>query len=88
MMSKMANLGQLLALILVGMATGLASGRTFLVTGANKGQGYALCERILAEHDDTHVFLCSRDLERGNEAASRLGFPDRVTVVQLDVTDD
>ena len=59
--------------------------------GANKGQGFALCERILAEHQDTHVFLCSRSLQRGEEAGARLSKrfnTDRVDLVQLDVTDD
>jgi NAD(P)-dependent dehydrogenase (short-subunit alcohol dehydrogenase family) len=80
----------LLASVVVGAVSGLSSsGRAILVTGANKGQGLALCERILAEHDDTHVFLCSRDIDRGNEAASRLAaFLGRVDVIPLDVTDD
>lgn len=77
----------LLACFVVGAVSSL-SGKAFLVTGANKGQGFALCERILTEHDDTHVFLCSRSMERGNEAASHLSFPDRVDVIQLDVTDN
>ncbi|KAL7472909.1 hypothetical protein ACHAXS_013287 [Conticribra weissflogii] len=46
--------------------------RAYLITGANKGQGLALCRRILAEFDDTHVFLCSRDLERGLRAKASL----------------
>ena len=76
--------------------------KTILVTGANKGQGYALCDRILTEHDDTRVVLCSRDEGRGNIAADTLrqelqerGMAtcvgdnvDRVEVVQLDVTSD
>ena len=61
------------------------------MTGANKGQGYALCQRILEEHTDTRVFLCSRDLQRGEEARSSLveecGDEGRVQLVQLDVTD-
>ncbi|GFH61810.1 hypothetical protein CTEN210_18286 [Chaetoceros tenuissimus] len=64
--------------------------KAILVTGANKGQGYALCERILTEHDDTCVFLCSRDLSRGEAAATELSKvcdSNRIHVVQLDVTD-
>jgi len=63
--------------------------KAILVTGANKGQGFALCDRILSEYDDTHIFLCSRDVNRGNEASSRLlsRFPGRVVTVQLDVSD-
>ena len=62
--------------------------------GANKGQGYALCQRILTEQPDTHVFLCSRDVRRGEDAKKLLieecggDDSDRVDVVQLDVTDD
>ena len=61
--------------------------------GANKGQGYALCQRILTEQPDTHVFLCSRDVRRGEDAKKLLieecgGESGRVDVVQLDVTDD
>ena len=65
--------------------------KSYLITGANKGQGLALCERILKEHDDTHVFLCSRNVERGEEAKKSLLntiAEDRIDVVQLDVTSD
>ena len=68
--------------------------RSILVTGANKGQGYALCRRLLTEAPDTRVFLCSRDLGWGQGAAKNLRdvcgseeeFRERVKVVQLDVT--
>lgn len=76
--------------------------KTILVTGANKGQGFALCDRILSEHDDTRVLLCSRNWQRGNIAADELrrelqekGIAtcigdsiDRVEVIPLDVTSD
>ena len=96
-------LHQLLLLSAVMTASGLAKNnndnanprnachrRAFLVTGANKGQGYALCERILQEHDDTYVFLGSRDWQRGQQAAERLGpkLQNRVDVVALDVTNE
>jgi hypothetical protein len=35
-------------------AAAAAPKRSYLVTGANKGQGYALCKRILSEYGDTH----------------------------------
>ena len=50
----------LLLSTLLGLANALATAaaaspmRSYVVTGANKGQGYALCKRILSEHDDTH----------------------------------
>lgn len=59
--------------------------RAILVTGANKGQGKALCERILTEHDDTCVFLCSRDLQKGNEAAAELR---KILICDNDSNDD
>ena len=70
--------------------------KSYIITGANKGQGNALCERILSEHDDTHVFLCSRDVKRGEDAKSVLvkeidsgmDVRERIDVIQLDVTSD
>jgi NAD(P)-dependent dehydrogenase (short-subunit alcohol dehydrogenase family) len=67
--------------------------KSYLITGANKGQGLALCRRILQEHDDTHVILCSRDVARGEEAQKSLldtnaDYENRLNVIQLDVTSD
>lgn len=66
--------------------------RPILVTGANKGIGLALVRAILAQHDDTFVFLGSRDEARGRAAAAALieGAPAwraRLEVVALDVAD-
>jgi NAD(P)-dependent dehydrogenase (short-subunit alcohol dehydrogenase family) len=53
-----------------------------LVTGGNKGIGFATARRLL---DAGHtVYIGSRDLERGRAAAEEIG----ARVVQLDVTDD
>jgi len=59
------------------------------VTGGNKGQGFALCQRILEEHSDTFVFLCARHSAKGKEAVQSLPkeHQERVEVVTLDVTD-
>lgn len=62
--------------------------RRILVTGANKGIGLAIVRAILEEHDDTFVFLGSRDAERGRKAAASLAKPGRVDVVALDVGSD
>ncbi len=64
-----------------------------LVTGANKGIGRATVATILGAHDDTHVFLGSRDRGRGDEAREALvsehpEWADRVEVLQIDVSDD
>lgn len=57
-----------------------------LVTGANKGIGYEICQQ-LAEQGFT-VLLGSRDLDRGESAARQLqGKGLRVQAVQLDMND-
>ena len=61
--------------------------RRILVTGANKGIGRAIARAILDAHADTFVYLGTRDLGRGREAADALN-RDRVEVVSLDVTSD
>lgn len=61
--------------------------RRILVTGANKGIGHAIAKAILDEHDDTFVYLGSRDEARGRAAAASLP-PGRVEAVALDVADD
>ena len=48
------------------------------------------CRRVLAEHADTKVLLCSRDGARGEAAAAELRAafsPARVVLVPLDVAD-
>lgn len=62
--------------------------RRILVTGANKGIGYAIAERILEEADDTFVFLGSRNRSRGDAAAESIGHADRLQVVEIDVASD
>lgn len=66
--------------------------RHVLVTGANKGIGRAIARAIVKEHDDTFVFLGSRDVARGRAAVDALVAEDaswarRVSVVALDVAD-
>src|SRR5262249_17209590 len=53
-----------------------------LITGANKGLGFAAA-RVLVAGGHT-VYLGSRDAERGRRAAEQLG----ARALQLDVTDD
>jgi len=67
--------------------------RRILVTGGNKGIGLAIVEAILTEHADAFVYLGSREIERGHEAAAGLvrdhrEWRDRLDVVGLDVADD
>ncbi|MCI4659389.1 SDR family NAD(P)-dependent oxidoreductase [Cryobacterium zhongshanensis] len=58
-------------------------GTTALVTGANSGIGFAVARQLL-DHGVV-VWVGSRDLSKGERAASQLG--SAVHVVQLDVTD-
>ncbi|WP_459709115.1 SDR family NAD(P)-dependent oxidoreductase [Actinophytocola sp. KF-1] len=53
-----------------------------LITGANKGIGYATAEQLLALGHV--VYVGARDVERGEKAAAALG----ARFVRLDVTDD
>jgi NAD(P)-dependent dehydrogenase (short-subunit alcohol dehydrogenase family) len=66
--------------------------RRILVTGANKGIGLAIVRAILEEHDDTFVYLGSRDPGRGRAAAASLPNTDewkeRIEIVSLDVSAD
>ena len=67
--------------------------RRILVTGGNKGIGLAIITAILGEHDDTFVFLGSRDLGRGQAARDALTsaqprWAKRLDVIELDVASD
>eukprot|EP00802_Teleaulax_amphioxeia_P019940 Tamp_20195.p1 GENE.Tamp_20195~~Tamp_20195.p1 ORF type:complete len:315 (-),score=48.36 Tamp_20195:218-1162(-) len=64
-----------------------------LVTGANKGIGLAICDKLLADHPECHVLLGSRSPERGQSAVEQLvnAHPDargRVEMLQIDTSDD
>jgi len=67
--------------------------KRIVVTGGNKGIGFAICEEILRKASDTFVYLGSRDVTRGNEAVETLlkkdeSFKGRLDVLPIDVTDD
>ena len=67
--------------------------RSIVVTGGNKGQGLALCRRILVEQLDTQVFLAARDKARGQAAVQSIledgcVSKDRIEWLPLDVTDE
>lgn len=65
-----------------------------VVTGGNKGIGKAICEKILRSYPDTFVYLCSRDVGRGNDAVASVidsigaDASDRIECVQMDVADE
>eukprot|EP00954_Amorphochlora_amoebiformis_P008320 646137-Amorphochlora_amoeboformis.AAC.1 len=62
-----------------------------VVTGANKGIGLGIVQRLLDETKDIYVFLGSRSLERGEAGLKKIVKNDtksRVSVLQLDVSDE
>uniref|UniRef100_T1L266 Uncharacterized protein n=1 Tax=Tetranychus urticae TaxID=32264 RepID=T1L266_TETUR len=62
-------------------------GRLAVVTGSNKGIGFAIVEALCKKFDGT-VMLCSRDLERGQKAVDSLkqkGF--NPVLHQLEISD-
>lgn len=61
--------------------------KTALVTGGNKGIGFAICKGLLAAGFE--VILAARSHDRGKEAAEQLQLAgSQVRVVELDVTND
>lgn len=67
--------------------------RYVLVSGANKGIGLAIVKAVLREHDDTFVFLGSRDETRGQAAFEEVvreqpPARERVRPLRLDVASD
>ena len=90
-------LGLLINLVpLVDALAGPAAGgdtKRILVTGANKGIGRAICERLLSNYDDVEVLLGSRDMGRGEKAvgeikASISNCGERIRPVQIDTSDE
>lgn len=62
-------------------------GKTALVTGGNKGIGFAIARGLLDAGFE--VIVATRSLEKGQAAADKLQSADtKVRAVQLDVTDD
>lgn len=67
--------------------------RRILVTGANKGVGYAIVQRMLTDHDDTLCILGCRSRERGEAAVASLcavqpAWRSRLLVCELDTSSD
>ena len=61
----------------------MPTNRIALVTGANQGMGKQVAKELVA--DGLTVFVGSRDLARGEQAAAEIG--DGAIALQLDVTD-
>ena len=58
------------------------SGRIAVITGANTGLGYETAAALAA--NDAHVVIAVRNVEKGKQAAARIGGD--VSVVELDLT--
>ena len=65
----------------------MSSNKTALVTGGNKGIGFAICQGLLDK--GFNIFLAARDVDRGREAVDKLSTDSNsLHLVQLDITDD
>ena len=61
--------------------------KTALVTGGNKGIGFAICQGLLDAN--FNVFLAARSTDKGKAAVEKLSTNDNsIQLVELDVTDD
>lgn len=66
----------------------VASKTIVLITGGNQGIGYEIVKKLSSENPNYQILLGSRNIHKGEEAASSLGAPSNVNPIQLDVTDD
>ncbi len=60
--------------------------RVILVTGANKGVGFAVVKKFIQQSSDKTndiILLGSRDVKRGQDALTQLGSPSNVYLLQL-----
>jgi len=67
--------------------------RSLLITGANKGIGYAIVEKLIAGSTPYDIILTSRDPKLGEKAlvALRAKYPNtssKLTFHQLDINDE
>ena len=63
--------------------------RVILVTGANKGIGFEVIKKLLADRSPSNndlILLGSRDLKRVHDALVNLGSPSNVRVLQLETS--
>lgn len=69
----------------------MSSPRIVLVTGGNRGIGFAILQALATRSPTDHYILASRSLAKGHEALSKLrslGIQSSITLLELDVTSD
>mmetsp|Transcript_5593 Transcript_5593/g.8584 ORF Transcript_5593/g.8584 Transcript_5593/m.8584 type:complete len:316 (+) Transcript_5593:66-1013(+) len=94
--TRMLGMGLFAALFLASPSSAFSSpsssSKRVLVTGGNKGIGFAICKKLLEDHPDVCVIVGSRDRGRGEKALHELnkvpGATGRVETVELDVSRD
>jgi carbonyl reductase 1 len=62
--------------------------RTFVVTGANRGIGFAICQALLAQQPDAHVVVAARNLSDAEAAVKELGHPGRTSAQAVELVDE
>lgn len=82
-----------LFVVSLSLSTAMAHMKTILVTGANKGVGRAIVEKLLEDFEDTYVYLGARDAGRGLHACAEIeakvpSAAGRLEFLKLDVADD
>lgn len=59
-----------------------------MITGSNRGIGFAVVEQYLASEADVHIYACCRQPKPADELfALQQQYPEQITIVQLEVTD-
>jgi len=80
--------------MMLGPSVALAAIKVVLVTGGNKGIGFAICKQLLLENPDIHVLLGSRDRTRGEKAVSSIveALPqekkNKIELIEIDTSSD
>jgi light-dependent protochlorophyllide reductase len=62
-----------------------APNKTAIITGASTGLGLECARSLLTSDPTWHIVLAVRDTGRGAEAVKQLGYPDRCTVLEMDL---
>ena len=61
---------------------------TFVVTGGNRGIGYAICQALLQQEPQAHVCVTARKLSDAEAAVAQLGHAGRTSAHAVELTDE